>query len=151
MPYPLCLHHAIYHFSGKVNMSAGKTLDLRIQGVLPGVAPDTLEVRVQSHTLTPLPLWLRAYAHVSSYLCPTVHCDGDTCVVHQVPWTDGTLVCASALIDFESWTLQLPYLPPVSLTSLIGFSPVHVVIQQGEREFGRIVVQRRQHCVHMNH
>jgi len=132
-------------------MSAGKTLDLRIQGVLPGVAPDTLEVRVQSHTLTPLPLWLRAYAHVSSYLCPTVHCDGDTCVVHQVPWTDGTLVCASALIDFESWTLQLPYLPPVSLTSLIGFSPVHVVIQQGEREFGRIVVQRRQHCVHMNH
>jgi hypothetical protein len=28
---------------------------------------------------------------------------------------------------------------------------VHVVIQQGEMEFGRIVVQRRQHCVHMNH
>ena len=149
MPYPICIHHAISHFRGKVNFSVGKTMELQLHG-----RTDTdgaLEVRVQSPTPTPLPMWLRIYAYASSYMCPGVRCEGDTCIVHPVSWHEGTAVCASPLVDFESWTLQLPWIPPVSLTSLIHFSPVHVVIQQGETEVGRLVVQRRQHCVHMQH
>ena len=131
-------------------MVAGSELSLRMQGTIPGVVPGMVEVRVQSRSSTPLPAWLRAYAFVSSYLCPTVECAGDACVVHRVQW-NGSLECISPLIDFEAWVLRAPYLPAVPLVSIIGMSPVHVVIQQGDREFGRLVVQRRQHCSHMHH
>lgn len=149
MPYPLCIHHAISHFTGRVNLSVGESMRLQLHG--PTGTSDTLEVRVQSPTPTGLPMWLRVYALASLYLCPGVRCTGNTCLVHRVPWIEGTAVCVSSWVNFETWTLQLPWVPPIPLTSLIGFSPVHVVMRHGETELGRLVVQRRQHCVHMTH
>jgi len=152
MACALCIHHAFQHFDGKVVMEVSRGMALRMSGTFHGVDTSApVEVRVQSPIAVPLPLWLRAYAFASRHLCPAAQCSGDTCVVHRAAWDGDVLECNSPLIDFETWSLRVPYLPDVPLTSLIGMCPVHVVIQQGDREYSRMVVQRRQHCVHLAH
>ena len=52
--------------------------------------------------------------------------------------------------DFKEWRLHLPYIPSVSLDSLIGTLPLHFVVRECGCDYVRIVVQRYARC-HLLH
>jgi hypothetical protein len=142
-----CIHHTLTAIRGKINFTASTDMTLHVHGTFAGLDPARpVEVVVQSSMPCELPWWLRAYATCAR--SDVTHAR----VKHDVCYVDGRLDFTSSLVDFSAWQLQLPYLPGICLERVIGKRSVHVVLQQsGAGEFGRLVIQRRRHCVHLVH
>lgn len=55
-------------------------------------------------------------------------------------------------IDCLAWTVKLPWIPvAVSLERICGYRPLCITISQGGTVLGTLAIQRRAHCVHLDH
>lgn len=55
-------------------------------------------------------------------------------------------------LDCHAWALRLPGTPlAISLQRLCGFFPLQLTISQRGAVLGMFDIQRRAHCVHLNH
>lgn len=128
----------------------GPSLVLDVRGSIRGASPDSpYTVVVSSLRKRPLPIWLR----VLNAILPTeFECPGHAELRYVVPYDDNRLTFTTYDINFSDWTVHLSsYLPKVRLTQVIGMLPVRVQVMQNEQVFIDIKVQRRQHCVHLDH
>ena len=131
-----CIHHVFSNLSGRIHLTVGDTMDLHVHGVLEGVdTSKPVEICVQPSRPSFLPRVLQRWGGLT----------------HSVPYHDNQLHCTSDWVDFDRWELNLPFIPRIPLQSVIGMSAVHIVIQQGSTTYGRMVVQRRRHCVQLGH
>ena len=113
-------------------------MDLHVHGAMEGIdASKPVEICVQPSRPSFLPRILQRWDW-----------HGFT---HTVEYRDQQLRFTSDWIDYSTWELNLPYLPRIPLQSLIGMSAVHIIIQQSGTTYGRMVVQRRRHCVRLGH
>lgn len=142
-----CIHHTLTAIHGKINFTASTEMTLAVHGTFSGLDPERpIEVVVQPSMPCALPWWLRVYARCAQ--SDATHAR----VKYDVRYVDGRVGFTSSLVDFSAWQLRLPYLPGISLERVIGNRSVHVVLQQsGVGEFGRLVIQRRRHCVQLVH
>ena len=83
-----------------------------------------------------LPAWLRWYLKLAKV---------------DANWSKPSVSVASLeYFDFDAWSLKLPGVPSISLGSLIGTSPLHIVVRECGCDYVRIVVQRFTRC-HLLH
>lgn len=148
----LCMHYSLEGLCGKVTCTVSDQLYFHCQGSLANMdARPVVTIRLTTPRPVALPVWLSLYTRCSRWLCPDVLCQGKTCVQWHVPWSAGQLCHTTSLINFNSWELNLPWLPPVALERVIGYCPIHIVLAESDREYGRIVVQQRHRCSYLHH
>ena len=55
-------------------------------------------------------------------------------------------------LDCLRWTIRLPWIPAdIPINWMCNYRPLHIIVYQQDSELGRFTVQRRQHCIHVNH
>ena len=116
------MHFHSLRFGGKFNCTVSDKLDLRATGAQGGT------VCIQTRPAVPLPLWLRVYARAGAWMCNDVELCGTTCVRYPVGFRSGSMLFSSSLVNFATWTLELPYCPSIPLEHVIGMRAVHVVL-----------------------
>jgi len=146
----ICIHTAVSTVDGSCMIHLGPSLQLDVKGRLRGAIPATpFTVVISSMRERPLSIWLRALAVVAptEFVCP-----GHAELQYTVPYTNDGFVFVSRDINYSDWTIPMgSYLPPLRLTQVIGMLPVRLRVMQGDIVFIDLKVQRRQHCVHLDH
>lgn len=84
-------------------------------------------------------------------MCKDVELCGSTCVYYPVSSRSGHMSFSSSLVNFNTWTLELPYCPRIPLENVIGMRAVHVVLLHEGVELCRVVVQQRRRCSYLKH
>jgi len=148
----VCLHILEKHTELEVRTVLEDTLTLETSELVGAKPGEPVLVTLSSPRERQLPLWLRLYAKVAASWCGEhVRCPGTAELEYVVPY-DGTGISFTAPeVDFDMWEVHLPYLSAVPLKHLIGILPVLVTLRQGGNTFLRLTVQRRRHCVVLDH
>jgi len=147
----LCVHpHVSRGFAGRLYFDAGACVDLSVVfGTYSGLDPSmpvSLDVELpQSHAV---PWWFRAYVSLAGN---EMHLDGIRPRVTARVMSGPAYSIRMSDINCDRWELDLPWLPVVSLESVIGKLPLHFVVRQGGTEHCRFVLQRRCHCTRLAH
>jgi len=134
----LCFHTRVSNFEGDIDLVPGPTAIFKVTGTCYDACaekPARMYVELPQHR--PVALWLRLLAMVrgleADWAVPRV----------ELP----TL----AYFDFAQWKINLPLVGAVDLHDICGYLPVHVVMAIADKEFVRIIVQRRRHCSRLRH
>jgi len=100
--------------------------------------PGTLQLQVE--LAGDLPWWFSTY---QDYFPDALRCD-----IHALPsWSWHV-----AALDCISWELNLPWIPrAVPIEWVCGYRPVKFTISQDGVELGQFTMQRRAHCVNLDH
>jgi len=146
----ICIHTAASTVEGECMLQLGPSLRMDVRGSIRGACPGTpCTVVLSSLRKRPLPIWLRL---LNAMLPTEFECPGHAELRYSVPYDGDGLTLTTHDINFSDWTIHLSsYLPKVRLTQVIGMLPVRVQVMQNEQVFIDIKVQRRQHCVHLDH
>ena len=139
------MHFYSTTFRGNFHCTVSDTLRIRTTH-----SPPTT-VCIQTQPVLPLPLWLRVYALSGAWACRNLIWRSGTCVRYAVEPPEHSMLFISSLINFNTWTLELPYCPSIPLEHVIGKRAVHVRLLHGEDELCRVVVQQRRHCARLKH
>ena len=142
----LCMHFESRQFRGTFACTVSDKLELRATA-LPGTT-----VCVQTKPKLALPLWLRAYViAANAWTCKQMDMCTTTCMRHHVLSIAGSMTFSSSLLNFNTWTLELPFCPSIPLERIIGMRAVHVVLFYGDVEMCSTVIQQRRRCSRLRH
>lgn len=144
------MHFNAATFCGQFTCTASDTLQLRATTWHAPALPFT-EVCLQTKPALALPWWLRAYAAAGAALCTHLQPCLSTCVRHTVQPRAGTTAFSTSIVNFNTWTLELPYCPSIPLEHVIGMRAVHVVLVSDGVEVCSAVIQQRKRCSQLKH
>ena len=134
---PVCCHWCMPNFTGRVFLNMDdRSTTIKVQSSSAPWAPGKLQLSVESR----YPDWYSRYLRLfPDHMCTTVDAGASW------SWTIHGLDCLS-------WAFRVPWLPvAVPIDWICNYRPVSIVIRQDGAELGRFTMQRRQHCVHVNH